>query len=110
MHTKAMVIDPFTDRPVVITGSPTLEAGQRSKNDVNFLIIRDDPPLAEAHAVHIVAAYDHYRFRAVQESPWPQPPRPSKARAFPHTGLDGPQAGAGPHRAARLDVLPRVDE
>lgn len=39
---------------------------QHGHHDENFLIIRDDPTLAEAYTVHIMAAYAHYRFRAAQ--------------------------------------------
>ncbi|WP_170847385.1 phospholipase D-like domain-containing protein [Mycolicibacterium fluoranthenivorans] len=66
VHSKTLVIDPFGDHPVVVTGSHNFSTNASTKNDENFLIIRDDPTLAEAYAVHIMAAYDHYRFRAAQ--------------------------------------------
>jgi hypothetical protein len=45
---------------------PNFSEPASTKNDENFLIVKDDPPLAEAYAVHIMAAYDHYRYRAAQ--------------------------------------------
>jgi phosphatidylserine/phosphatidylglycerophosphate/cardiolipin synthase-like enzyme len=66
VHSKTLVIDPFGDHPVVITGSHNFSEPASTKNDENFLIVKDDPPLAEAYAVHIMAAYDHYRYRAAQ--------------------------------------------
>jgi len=68
VHSKAMVIDPFTEHPVVITGSHNFSDQASTGNDEKFIIIiRDDPPLAEAYAVHIMSAYDHYRYRAAQQ-------------------------------------------
>lgn len=66
VHSKTLVIDPFGEHPVVVTGSHNFSTNASTKNDENFLIIRDDPTLAESYAVHIMAAYDHYRFRAAQ--------------------------------------------
>jgi phosphatidylserine/phosphatidylglycerophosphate/cardiolipin synthase-like enzyme len=49
---------------VVITGSHNFSQNASTANDENFIIIRGDRSLAEAYAVHIMAAYDHYRYRA----------------------------------------------
>src|SRR5262249_39953204 len=64
IHSKVVVIDPFSADPVVITGSHNFSASASSKNDENFIIIRGDHTLAEAYAVNIIAAYQHYRWRA----------------------------------------------
>ena len=66
VHSKCMVVDPFTEHPVVVTGSHNFSEPASTTNDENFIVIRDEPALAEAYAVHIMAAYGHYRYRAVE--------------------------------------------
>lgn len=64
IHSKVVVIDPFSADPVVITGSHNFSSSASAKNDENFIIVRGDRALAEAYAVNIMAAYAHYRWRA----------------------------------------------
>lgn len=64
IHSKVVVIDPFSADPVVITGSHNFSASASSKNDENFIIVKGDHELAEAYAVNIFGAYSHYRWRA----------------------------------------------
>ena len=64
IHSKVVVIDPFSKDPVVITGSHNFSSSASSKNDENFIIIKGDHELAEAYAVNIMGAYAHYRWRA----------------------------------------------
>jgi phosphatidylserine/phosphatidylglycerophosphate/cardiolipin synthase-like enzyme len=64
IHSKVVVIDPFSADPVVITGSHNFSASASSKNDENFIIVKGNRPLAEAYAVNVLGAYAHYRWRA----------------------------------------------
>jgi phosphatidylserine/phosphatidylglycerophosphate/cardiolipin synthase-like enzyme len=64
IHSKVVVIDPFSSDPTVITGSHNFSASASSKNDENFIIIKGDRGLAEAYAVNILGAFAHYRWRA----------------------------------------------
>ena len=64
IHSKVVVIDPFSADPVVITGSHNFSVSASAKNDENFIIIRGNQSLAEAYAVNIIGAYQHYRWRA----------------------------------------------
>jgi phosphatidylserine/phosphatidylglycerophosphate/cardiolipin synthase-like enzyme len=64
IHSKVLVIDPFSKDPVVITGSHNFSSTASGKNDENFIIIKGDRELAEAYAVNIMGAYAHYRWRA----------------------------------------------
>ena len=64
IHSKVVVIDPFSKDPVVITGSHNFSSSASSKNDENFIIVKGDHDLAEAYAVNIMGAYAHYRWRA----------------------------------------------
>jgi phosphatidylserine/phosphatidylglycerophosphate/cardiolipin synthase-like enzyme len=64
IHSKVVVVDPFSDSPTVITGSHNFSSSASSKNDENFIVIKGDQALAEAYAVNIEGAYAHYRWRA----------------------------------------------
>lgn len=64
IHSKVVVIDPFSSDPVVITGSHNYSSSASGKNDENFIIVKGDHDLAEAYAVNIMGAYAHYRWRA----------------------------------------------
>ncbi|MBA3881816.1 MAG: hypothetical protein H0X73_03655 [Chthoniobacterales bacterium] len=73
IHSKVLVIDPFSDDPTVVTGSHNFSTSASSKNDENFIIVRGDKELAQAHAVNILGAYNHYRWRAhvaATAEPW----------------------------------------
>ncbi|MDO3523314.1 phospholipase D-like domain-containing protein [Ralstonia pseudosolanacearum] len=65
-HSKVIVIDPFGDHPVVVTGSHNLSASASGKNDENLLIIENCPELAKAYAVNCMSVYGHYRWPAYQ--------------------------------------------
>ena len=64
IHSKVLVIDPFSDHATVVTGSHNFSTSASAKNDENFIVITGDRALAEAYTVNIIAAYDHYRWRA----------------------------------------------
>jgi phosphatidylserine/phosphatidylglycerophosphate/cardiolipin synthase-like enzyme len=64
IHSKVLVIDPFSDDPTVVTGSHNFSQSASSSNDENFIIVKGNKPLAEAYAVNIMGAYAHYRWRA----------------------------------------------
>jgi len=64
IHSKVVVVDPFSDNPTVITGSHNFSVGAGGKKEENFIIIKGDKELAEAYAVNIEGAYEHYVYRA----------------------------------------------
>lgn len=63
IHDKIIVIDPFTDDSVVVTGSHNLGFKASYANDENLLIIQNDRAVAEAYAAHVLDVYEHYRWR-----------------------------------------------
>ncbi len=63
IHSKVVLVDPFTDHPILITGSHNLGPKASSINDENLLIIRDAHGLAAAYAANIMAIYNQYRWR-----------------------------------------------
>jgi phosphatidylserine/phosphatidylglycerophosphate/cardiolipin synthase-like enzyme len=67
VHSKLVVIDPFT-KAVVITGSHNFSGAASKKNDENFVIIRGQRKLAQAYCAHITAVYQHYRWLSYVKS------------------------------------------
>jgi phosphatidylserine/phosphatidylglycerophosphate/cardiolipin synthase-like enzyme len=67
IHSKVVLIDPFSDHPVLLTGSHNLGPKASGTNDENLLIIRDAPGLAAAYATNIMAIYNQYRWRFRQQ-------------------------------------------
>jgi phosphatidylserine/phosphatidylglycerophosphate/cardiolipin synthase-like enzyme len=66
IHSKVLVIDPFTEDPVVVTGSHNFSISASEENDENFVVIRGDRALAEAYAVNVQSAWRHYVGRAAR--------------------------------------------
>lgn len=77
VHSKVLCIDPFGDKPVLVTGSHNFSSLASESNDENLLVIEGDAGLAQAYATHIISVYNHYRWRqyvaaedAAGKSPW----------------------------------------
>src|SRR4051812_19298978 len=66
IHSKVLVVDPFTDDPTVVTGSHNFSLSASEENDENFMVIRGDRALAEAYAVNVQSAWRHYVGRAAR--------------------------------------------
>jgi len=69
IHDKILVIDPFTDDSVVITGSHNLGFKASYSNDENMVIVRGNRAVAEAYAAHVLDVYEHYRWRWKLQQP-----------------------------------------
>ena len=67
VHDKILVIDPFSDNCVVITGSHNLGYKASYNNDENLVIVRGHRLLAEAYAAHCSDIFEHYRWRWYQK-------------------------------------------
>lgn len=63
VHSKVVVLDPFGQNPVVMTGSHNLGLKASSKNDDNLVIVQGNGLLAQAFALNIIAIYQEYRWR-----------------------------------------------
>jgi phosphatidylserine/phosphatidylglycerophosphate/cardiolipin synthase-like enzyme len=66
-HSKVIVIDPFGDDPVVITGSHNFSKAASGKNDENFIVIRGHREIAMHYSINAMQTYNHYRWRAYLE-------------------------------------------
>jgi phosphatidylserine/phosphatidylglycerophosphate/cardiolipin synthase-like enzyme len=62
IHSKVVVLDPFSEKPVVMTGSHNLGPKASGKNDDNLVIIENAPGLASEYAVNILGVYSHYKW------------------------------------------------
>ncbi|NGM32586.1 hypothetical protein G4G93_01310 [Methylobacterium sp. DB0501] len=63
VHSKVIVVDPYGERPVVMTGSHNMGPKASGVNDENLLIIEGDRDLASQYAGHIMQVYSQYRWR-----------------------------------------------
>jgi hypothetical protein len=68
IHSKVIVLDPFGDNPVVMTGSHNLGFKASTKNDDNLMIVEGNRRLAAAYAANIIAIYQSYRWNAYVEA------------------------------------------
>jgi hypothetical protein len=62
-HDKIVVIDPFADDAVVVTGSHNLGYQASYNNDENLVMIEGNKKLAMAYATHVLDVYDHFAWR-----------------------------------------------
>jgi phosphatidylserine/phosphatidylglycerophosphate/cardiolipin synthase-like enzyme len=62
-HDKIVVIDPFADGCVVVTGSHNLGYQASYNNDENLIMIEGNRKLAMAYATHVLDVYDHFAWR-----------------------------------------------
>lgn len=63
IHDKVLVIDPFSDRCVVVTGSHNLGYKASYSNDENLCIVRGNRAIAEAYTAHVLDLVNHYNWR-----------------------------------------------
>jgi phosphatidylserine/phosphatidylglycerophosphate/cardiolipin synthase-like enzyme len=63
VHSKVVVIDPYGDKPVVMTGSHNMGPKASGVNDENLIIIEGDGDLASQYAGKIMEIYNQYRWR-----------------------------------------------
>jgi phosphatidylserine/phosphatidylglycerophosphate/cardiolipin synthase-like enzyme len=63
IHDKVLVIDPFGDDCVVVTGSHNLGFKASYSNDENLCIIRGNRAIAEAYTAHVLDVVNHYNWR-----------------------------------------------
>lgn len=76
-HAKMIVIDAFSENPIVITGSHNFSISASQSNDENFVVIRGNKKLAQHYAVACISMYNHYKWRGYlyskalkNEKPW----------------------------------------
>jgi phosphatidylserine/phosphatidylglycerophosphate/cardiolipin synthase-like enzyme len=68
VHSNVVVLDPFGEKPVVMTGSHNLSFRASNANDDNLVIIEGNAPLAAAYAINIIAIFQTYRWNSYVEA------------------------------------------
>jgi len=63
VHSKVIVVDPYGEKPIVMTGSHNMGPKASGVNDENLLLIAGDGDLASQYAGHIMQIYSQYRWR-----------------------------------------------
>ncbi|MDR3496490.1 MAG: phospholipase D-like domain-containing protein [Ancalomicrobiaceae bacterium] len=63
VHSKVVVIDPYGDKPVVMTGSHNMGPKASGVNDENLVVIEGNGALASQYAGKIMEIYAQYRWR-----------------------------------------------
>ena len=63
VHSKVVVLDPFGDHPVVMTGSHNMGTKASLENDENLIVVEGDAELAQAYAVNVVTVFNQYWWR-----------------------------------------------
>lgn len=63
IHTKYLLVDPFGDDPVVITGSANFSDASTRDNDENMLVIRGEKAVADIYGSEFFRLWNHYAFR-----------------------------------------------
>ncbi len=64
IHSKIIVVDPFSTDPILVTGSANFSNNSTKTNDENSLIIRGDTAIMDVYATEFMRMFEHYWFRA----------------------------------------------
>jgi len=67
VHSKIIVVDPFGQKPVVMTGSHNLGSKASALNDDNLVVLEGFPAIAQQYAVNVITVYNQYRWRFQQQ-------------------------------------------
>jgi phosphatidylserine/phosphatidylglycerophosphate/cardiolipin synthase-like enzyme len=70
IHTKFMLVDPLSERPVVITGSANFSEASTNENNENMLVIHGDTRVADIYLGEYMRLYSHYAFREAVARKW----------------------------------------
>jgi phosphatidylserine/phosphatidylglycerophosphate/cardiolipin synthase-like enzyme len=65
VHAKFLLIDPLSDDPLVISGSPNFSPGSLLENDENQLLIRGDTRVADIYLTEYDRVFRHFYFRDI---------------------------------------------
>jgi phosphatidylserine/phosphatidylglycerophosphate/cardiolipin synthase-like enzyme len=63
VHLKFMLVDPLSEKPIVVTGSANFSDASTRTNDENMLVIKDNKRVADIYLGEYMRLYSHYAFR-----------------------------------------------
>lgn len=64
IHSKIILADPFSDDPIIVTGSANFSNNSTQVNDSNTLVLRGFTKVADIYATEFMRMFEHYHFRA----------------------------------------------
>lgn len=64
IHSKIILADPFSDDPIIVTGSANFSNNSTQVNDSNTLVLRGFTKIADIYATEFMRMFEHYHFRA----------------------------------------------
>ncbi len=64
IHSKTLVVDPFSNNPKIIVGTANFSSASCVKNDENFFFIEGDQRLAAIITTEFIRMWEHYKNRA----------------------------------------------
>jgi phosphatidylserine/phosphatidylglycerophosphate/cardiolipin synthase-like enzyme len=106
IHTNYVLVDPFSEDPLVITGSANLSGASVSANDENLLIIRGSTRVADIYVTEFMRLFTHMYFR--QHVAKALGADTSASRSAGHKGAGAQMANLrtpSPHEPAATDEL-----
>ncbi|MDN2583769.1 phospholipase D-like domain-containing protein [Aquibium sp. ELW1220] len=63
VHNKFMLVDPMSDRPIVIAGSANFSNASTKQNDENMLVVVGNTRVADIYLGEFMRLYSHHAFR-----------------------------------------------
>ena len=63
IHTKYLLIDAFSEDPIVVCGSANFSRASNVNNDENMMILRGDTRVADQYAVNFFRLWRHFEYR-----------------------------------------------
>lgn len=68
IHTKYMLLDPFSGKPAVVTGSANFSEPSTIRNDENMVIIKGNQRVADIYFTEFMRLFTHYFFRSIYQT------------------------------------------
>jgi PLD-like domain len=68
IHTKFLLVDPFSNDPLVCTGSANFSAASLKSNDENMILVRGDTRVADIYATEYDRIFRHFYSRDIANS------------------------------------------
>lgn len=103
VHNKFMLVDPLSDRPVVVAGSANFSDASTDKNDENMLVVVGNKRVADIYLGEFMRLYSHHAFR--ESLQWRKPDNPPKPL---ETGAWWRDYFGGTERSSRRRFFARV--
>jgi phosphatidylserine/phosphatidylglycerophosphate/cardiolipin synthase-like enzyme len=64
IHSKIIAADPFSEDPILVTGSANFSNNSTRSNDENSVVVRGDTLVMDIYATEFMRMFEHYWFRA----------------------------------------------